>query len=188
MELHNKHFSIIIGSEQPDQLIDYDIVHNPLGIGLIHDYSMAHTIHAENHKGITTKIALLDRIGSNSEHCAVLTGDSLIFVLFDAIVQIDLNSGSIMRCVECDNLGGLWEIHLLENFYILYGECSIFRYDLDFNRIWEFSARDILVSNNVAKSFWIDNGNIHCLDWLDWHYVLDFDSNIISEQHISETL
>ncbi len=188
MELHNKHFSISIGLEQPDQLIGCDIVHNPLGIDLIQDYSMAHTIHIKNHNGITTKIALLDRIGSNSEHCAVLTDDSLTFVLFDAIVQIDIHSGLIIRCVECDNIGGLFEIHLFENCYILYGECSIFRYDLDFNRIWEFRARDILVSNAGSKSFWIDSGNIHCLDWLDWHYVLDFDGNIISEQHISETL
>ncbi len=188
MELHNECFSIKIGLAQPDQLSDYDIVHNPLGIDLVDDYSMAHSIRIESHNGITTKLALLDRIGSNSEHCAVLTDDSLVFALFDAIVQIDMNSGFILNCVECDNLGGLFEIHLVENCYILYGECSIFRYDLDFNRIWEFSARDILVSSNGAKSFWIDNGSIHCLDWLDWHYVLDFDGNIISEQHISETL
>ncbi len=188
MELHNKHFSVIIGLEHPDQLIDCNIVHNPLGIDLIRHCSIAHTIHIKNHNGITIKIALLDIIGSNSEHCAVLEDDSLIFVLFNVIVQIDLHSGSIMRCVPCDNLGGLFEIHLVENCYILYGECSVFRYDLDFNRIWEFSARDILVSSNGAKSFWIDDGNIHCLDWLDWHYVLDFDGNVISEQHISETL
>ncbi len=187
MELHNRHFSIIIGLEHPDKLVGYKIVHNPLGIDLIHNYSMAHTIHIKNHNGITTRIALIDRIGSNSEHCAVLTDDRLTFVLFDVIVQIDIRSGLIIRCVECDNIGGLFEIYLFENCYILYGECSIFRYDLDFNRIWEFSARDILVSKAGSKSFWIENGNIHCVDWLDRHYVLDFDGNVLSEHNISKT-
>ncbi len=188
MELHNEFFSVSVNCEHPCQLIDTDFVLNPLRVDPENDYCMARVIRIENCSRKTRNIALLDRGGSINKSCAILTDHILTMILFDAIVQIDLNSESILQLAQCDHLGGLFEIHLVENGYILYGECSVFCYDFHLNQVWEFSARDILVSREGSRSFWIDNGDIHCLDWLGWHYVLDLDGNLISERHITKDI
>ncbi len=81
----------------------------------------------------------------------------------------------------CDNIGGLFEIHAIEGGYIIWGESDIFRYDLQLNRIWHFTGRDMLVSRTKDKHFWIDDGLIHCRDFEGWHYVFDFNGKLIDD-------
>ncbi|MBQ7871390.1 MAG: hypothetical protein IJ357_04540 [Oscillospiraceae bacterium] len=78
-------------------------------------------------------------------------------------------------------MGCLFEIHSIEEGYLIRGEGDIFRYDLSLNPIWHFMGRDILVSLHSNKHFWFEQNEIHCRDFLGWHYVLDFNGKLLRE-------
>lgn len=159
----------------------YDVIINPEELHQVDECCDIMSICAECRHGDAKRIALLASRYTNKEHCAVLDGQTLTVIQFDLIVQIDLERGYVLQTVACDNWGGLMEIHPIKEGYIIRGECDIFRYDAEVNQIWQFSGRDILVSQWGEKSFWIDGDRIHCRDCLGWHYVLDLDGRLISE-------
>ena len=74
------------------------------------------------------------------------------------------------------------DICSVDDAYIIHGELELFRYDKQLNRIWEFSGRDIFATIDDEKFFWLEGNTIHCRDWLGWHYVLDLDGNLLSEE------
>lgn len=187
MELYNEKYLVLSKMETTPPLNSFDIVYNTEKVNTIDFYS-AHVFQVKRYDGHVISIALLDLICSGCEPYAVLSGNTLTVILFSAIMQLNLDNGLITRYVECDNMGGLFEIHQISNGYIIYGEGNIFRYDLELNRIWSFSGRDIFVSQTGVKSFWIGNELIHCIDWEGWHYVLDFDGKLTRETRIAETL
>ena len=145
------------------------------------DFFCARLIEVDCAYGDKYRFALTDHLLSGGEECAVLEDDILTVILFDSIVQIDLNKRIIINRVECENIGGLEGIRRCGKRYILKGECSIFGYDNDLKRMWVFGGRDIFARANGEECFWIDNGSIHCRDWAGWHYVLDMDGNLMSE-------
>lgn len=159
----------------------YDITFNPENIDQTDGFFDVTAICVEHAHGSTRRIALLASRYTDKEHCAVLDGQVLTVIQFDAIMQIDLERECVLQNVACSNWGGLMEIRPIKEGYIIRGEYDVFRYDAQLNRVWHFSGRDILVSSGGEKSFWIDDCFIHCRDWLGWHYVLDFDGNLISE-------
>ena len=111
----------------------------------------------------------------------VQNGNCLTQILFKEIRQVDAKTGDVLRQVECPNMGGLMGICAIEGGFILHGETELFRYDEQLNRVWSFSGRDIFVTLDGKKTFWIEKDTIHCRDWLGWHYVLDMDGKLISE-------
>lgn len=113
---------------------------------------------------------------------AVQEENCLTQILFDEIRRVDIQTGNVLQLVECPNTGGLIGICTIEDGYILYGETELFRYDQQLNRVWSFSARDIFVTPDGSRAFWIEADVIHCRDWLGWHYVLDLDGKLISEK------
>ena len=187
MELYNEKYLVFSKVAESPPLTNFDIVYNTEKVNTNNYYS-ARVFQIKRHDGHVISIALLDFICSSCEPYAVLSENSLTVILFSTIVQINLDNGLITRYVECDNMGGLFEIHQISNGYIIYSEGDIFRYDLELNRVWDFSARDIFVSQSGMNSFWIENSSIHCIDREGWHYTLDFDGKLISETHIAETL
>lgn len=180
MEFSNENFHIVMNTEISPPLHRFSIVHNPENINT-EDFYMAHVLEIrERHGGVLT-VALLDTLCSNYEHYAILEPHHITIILFSSILRLGLETGMIMQSVACDNLGGLFEIHPIEDGYIIWGESDIFRYDLQLNRIWHFTGRDILVSQTKDKHFWIDDGLIRCRDFEDWHYVLDFNGKLIDD-------
>ena len=112
----------------------------------------------------------------------VQNGNCLTQILFDEIRQVDAQTGEVLRQVKCPNMGGLMGICAIEGGFILRGETELFRYDGQLNRVWSFSARDIFATPDGTRAFWIESDAIHCRDWLGWHYVLNFDGKLISEE------
>lgn len=166
MELYNEKYLVFSKVEDIPALNGFDIVYNTERINT-NDYYSARVFLVKRHDGHVISIALLDLICSSCGPYAVLSESTLTVILFSAIVQVNLDNGLITRYVKCDNIGGLFEIHQISSGFIIYGEGDIFRYDLELNRIWCFSGRDIFVSQTDMKSFWIGDARIHCIDW-DW--------------------
>lgn len=73
-----------------------------------------------------------------------------------------------------------YHIHAIDGDYILWGEGEVFRYDRMLRPVWRASARDIIVTQDFSKSFWIDGKQIHYRDWEGWHYIIDLDGNSIA--------
>lgn len=145
------------------------------------DFYFAHLIEAESSNGGSDRFALIDFLITSSESCAVLEDNILTVLLFSKILQIDLHTKTILRCVDCENMGGLEQIHSIDNGYIIKGEGDIFRYDRELNQVWSFGGRDIFAHPTAKRCFWLENNAIHCRDWEGWHYTLDLDKNLISE-------
>lgn len=145
------------------------------------DFFCARLIEVDCANGDKYRFALTDHLLSGEEECAVLEDDILTVILFDTIVQIDLNKRILINRVECENMGGLERIFRCENRYIIKGECNIFGYDNSLKQKWMFDGRDIFARATGEECFWVDNGLIHCRDWAGWHYVLDMDGNMIGD-------
>ncbi|MGN8874420.1 hypothetical protein [Pseudoflavonifractor sp. HCP28S3_F10] len=180
MHLHNEKYAVLTSVEEQPFLDQYDIVHNTEKIDT-NGYFMTRTFRITRLDGHSLKIALLDLICSNYEPYAALEGNILTTILFDSIVRIDMDTGLIIQYEKCDNIGGLFEIHPIDGGYLIWGEGEIFRYDSHLKQIWSFSGRDILVSLHSKQHFWIDDNQIHCRDFLGWHYILDLDGNLIAD-------
>ena len=178
MHLQNQRYTVTAHVETMPSLAQFDIVHNPNHTNT-DDFYNAQVFRVESIDAAARTIALLDLLCAGYEPFAVLEMDCLTVILFDSIVRINLSTGLITEMIECDNMGGLHEIHAIPDGYIIWGEGDIFRYDLQLNRKWHFMGRDILVSLDKDKHFWIKDDLIHCRDFLGWHYVLDFDGNLL---------
>ena len=179
MLLQNAHCIVKIEVKSTVPIDEFEIVCNPNGID-IDDYYSARTVRVEMADGALLRIALIDLVTSSYEPCAVLEDYVLTVIMFSTILQIDLKTGAVMRCVDCDNMGGLFEIHPIHGGYIIWGEGEVFRYDRELKQIWLRTGSDILVDPDGEKSFWIENDRIHCRDWEGWHHVWDLDGRIIS--------
>lgn len=189
MELYNEKYTVLSKVEVKPPLKDFDVVHNTENIKT-DDLYMARIFRSERNDGQVTTFALIDQICSGYEPYAVLSENILTVILFSAIVRINLDTGLIAQYTECDNMGGLFEIHPIDGGYIIWGEGEIFRYDLNLNQVWWRSGRDILVSQAFDRSFWIEFAQIHYRDWEGWHYIIDLDGNPIDnfyELPVSET-
>ena len=178
MELHNERYAVLSSVEVTPLLDQYDVVHNTENIDT-NAYFMARIFHIMRSDGHSLKVALLDLICSSYEPYAALDGNILTTILFSSIVRIDMDTGLLVQHKQCDNMGGLFEIHPIEGGYLIWGEGDIFRYDLTLKRVWHFMGRDILVSLHGNQHFWVQNAEIHCRDFSGYHYVLDFDGKLI---------
>ena len=180
MVLANDQYTVTITVESMPSLEDYTMIYRPDDFDLS-DYYSARLLKIEHNGRQPRFLALVDLVTSCAEHCAVLESDILTMIQFDRILRINLREGVVCQCVDCDNIGGLEQIHPIENGYIIKGECDVFRYDSALTRVWHFCGRDILASPTGDVCFLLENGNIHCRDWLGWKYVLNFDGRLISE-------
>lgn len=190
MVLQNQHYTIMVSTETSPPLSQFDIVYD-FSSKNEDNFFIARIFKIKSTTGISRSIALTQMTCAGYEHCAVLEDHFLTTVLFDVIVRIDLTTGLITQQVECDNMSGLFEIHPIDTGYIIWGEGDIFRYDAGLNRVWRFMGRDILVSLKMDEHFWIEDGLIHCRDFLGWHYIIDFDGKLVNdfrEFHAAETL
>jgi hypothetical protein len=121
-------------------------------------------------------------ITSYAKPCAVLENDILAVIQFRKILRINLRTGLVDRCIDCENMGGLEQIYPIKEGYIIKGEGDVFRYDSELNRVWHFCGRDIFALPTGEKALWIEEGYIHCRDWAGWHYILDMEGHLISEE------
>lgn len=180
MVLISEQYLVTILTETTPLLDGYQVICQTDEID-VHDFYCARLIEVKAVSGTVFRLALLDNLISENEPCAVLEDNILTVLLFNKILQIDLETVAIVRCVDCENCGGLEQIFEIDQGYLLKGECDIFCYDKELNQTWDFSGRDILARITGEKCFWIEKDLIHCRDWAGWHYVLDMNGKTISE-------
>ena len=178
--LVNERYRITITTKYQPRIDGYSIIYQPEYLKL-NEFYAARFIEVAPKEEQVFSIAILDIMASSAKPCAVLEGDILTVILFDDILRINLCTKAVLQCAECENTGGLEQIHPIDAGYIIKGECNIFQYDKALKRIWSFSGRDIFATPAGEECFWIDSNEIHCRDWAGWHYVLDMNGNVISE-------
>ncbi len=181
MVLMNNQYTVSISVEARPPLEGYTVVYMPDDLDLSGYYS-ARLIRIESRGERPRFLALLELITSYARPCAVLENNILTVIQSHKILRINLRTGLVDQCVDCENMGGLEQIYPIENGYIIKSEGDVIRYDSELNRVWHFCGRDIIALPTGEKAIWIEEGYIHCRDWAGWHYILNMEGHLISEE------
>lgn len=124
-------------------------------------------------------IALIGSFYSYDTDCAVLEGDILTVMQNNFISQIDLKNVRLLLHKKFDCFGCAYGLFRVPKGFIVFGELEIVGLDLNFDRVWGFSDKDIFVSQSLKKPFEIGEASIKLYDWEDNYYELDFDGHLI---------
>ena len=155
----------------------YDLEWNPENYGRS-DFYKVFSIHIDLFDN-EINIALIGNYHCYDIDCAVLDGKVLTIMQYHTISQICVDDGTLMlhKAFEC--FGCTFGLYRVVNGYIVYGEIEIIMLDLDFNKVWEFTGRDIFVSQTRENAFVLGENSIELYDWEDNYYELDFNGNLI---------
>lgn len=184
MTIKNNYYEIIIEVDDTftlystDNIHHYNIIHNPLE--LRNDY-LTFSIEI---KTIDTSISVAfigDRY-SFVENCAILRDNTLLILQNNSISQINIFTGELISSNHIEAYGCNFEIHKINNGYIIYGEEEILMLDFNFDVVWRFSVRDIFVTKNDLIPFELCNDLIKLRDFEDNYYEIDFEGNVIAEK------
>ena len=106
--------------------------------------------------------------------------DGLFMMLNDILCVFSPESTSITKQIQINPMGVMYEVHSLEDDYILYGETEIYRISQELAVKWDFSGRDIFVRyQGNEPAFLMKQDRICLYDFEDNYYEIDFDGNII---------
>ncbi len=126
-------------------------------------------------------IALIGDFYIYSTDCAVLEEQVLTILQNNAIIQLDINDGTIRNFKELDNCGCNFGVYKIKKGYIIYGEVEITMLDFDFNKKWSFSGKDIFVSISNKNTFELCDNSIKLYDFEDNFYEIDFLGRLVSK-------
>lgn len=119
---------------------------------------------------------------ANEYSAFVAHESSYVILMRDAVLTADPQAEEVCIAIDLhDHIGQFFEIHRYMNDYILYGELEIIRLSASFEILWSFSGRDIFVDPDGAVAFNMDSEGIYLIDWLGWHYHVNYDGELISE-------
>lgn len=155
----------------------YDVILNPCNYRKS-DMSKTLSIHVSLPER-EYRIALTGSFFSDDRNCAVLDGETLTVLQDKALTQIAIAEGTVLRHTQVDCYGCNFEIHRVENGYIVYGEVEITMLDLELIKKWSFSGRDIFVSVTGKQAFEIRNDTICLYDFEDNYYEIDFSGKLL---------
>ena len=157
----------------------YDLVINPQNFDH-NDIYKTFSVHIDLFYKVI-KIALVGSCYSIDTDCAILDGEILTVLQDDTILQIKVTDGSLLRCKKIVCSGCNYGIYKIKKGYIIYGETEIIMLDFEFNKIWNFSGKNIFVSLTKKNSFELGENSIKLYDFDDNFYEIDFSGNLISE-------
>lgn len=157
----------------------YDFELNPENYGH-NDFYKTFSIHIDSFNN-EIDIALVGNFYSYDSDCAVLDGRVLTIMQNNTISQICVDDGTLIFHKEFECFGCNFGLYRVVNGYIVYGEIEIVMLDLDFNKVWTFSGRDIFVSQTRDNAFVLGEHSIKLYDWEDNYYELDFTGKLISD-------
>lgn len=98
--------------------------------------------------------------------------------------MINFINQTVERDIDLGGQGDLFEIYLHGKELIIYGEQEISCIDESFNIMWSFSARDIFVRQDNKHAIELHEDEIVVCDWMGWQYRLDYQGNLLEEQHL----
>ena len=151
----------------------YDLVYNP-GNYRRGDYYNTLAIHVDTFFS-EYSIALVGSYVTFGADCVILD-ESFLTILQDyTITQINVIDGSLVLYRKLRDFSGVsYGIYKVQDGYIVYGELEIVMLDLEFNEKWNFLARDIITSFEIAET------TIKLSDWNNNHYEIDFNGKSAS--------
>ena len=121
MILVNAYYKVTVTTEYAPFPKEHAVLYRPDGLRS-DDFCSARLIHVEPADGRTFSVALQDSVLSSAEPCAVLEDGMLTVILYHTILRIDLHTLAVAQCIECENMGGLEQIHPLPRGYLIKGE------------------------------------------------------------------
>jgi len=133
-----------------------------------------HGISVKNHEDEINSIIICEGGGASTIH-------ERSFIIDDG--KIFLCCGDHVYCLELPSLTVVWKrkldpatcvgIYEYKNEFLVHGELEISRIDKQGNKRWDFSARDIFVTQDGKESIEIKEDRIKLRDWEGYEYVID---------------
>lgn len=115
-------------------------------------------------------------------NCAILEESVLTVLQNNAIVQIDVNNGTLLRFKMFECFGSNYGIYKVKSGYIIYGEIELTMLDFDFSKKWSFMGKNIFKSGGGKKSFELCEDSVKLYDFENNFYEIDFMGNLIAEE------
>ena len=107
--------------------------------------------------------------------------DGLFMMLNDVVCVFSPDNASVTKQIRINPMGTMFEVHRLENDYILYGEMEIYRITQELIVKWFFSGRDIFVRyQGNEPAFLMKQDRICLYDFEDNYYEINFEGKLIS--------
>lgn len=107
--------------------------------------------------------------------------DGLFMMLNDVLCVFSPDNAAVIKQIRINPMGIMFEVHQLEDDYILYGEMEIYRISQDLNVKWDFSGRDIFVSYQGNDSTFVMKQDRICLyDFENNYYEINFEGKLIT--------
>lgn len=126
-------------------------------------------------------IALVGDYYSYDTDCALLDNTVLTVLQNDTITQIDIIDKKIVNRINFNCFGCNFGIYKIQTGYVIYGEIEITMLDMDFNKKWSFSGKDIFVSTTNKMPFKLKENSICLYDFQDNYYEINFDGQLINK-------
>lgn len=158
----------------------YDLEWNPQNYGQNDDYKTLSIYIDLFHRAI--HIALVGDFLSYDFDCAVLDGKVLTILQNNTISQICVENGTFILHKEFECFGSTFGLYRVADGYIIYGEIEVIMLNLNFDKVWAFSGRDIFVSQTRENAFVLGQHSIKLYDWEDNFYEIDYTGKLIEEQ------
>lgn len=156
----------------------YDLNLNPGNYDL--DYlSKTFSIHV-NLSNVEYRIALTGSYLADDAQCAVLEGDILSVLQGEAITRIHIRNRTLLQYLEFDIFGGGFSLFKVDQGYLIHGESQIIMLDFDFQKKWDYSGRDIFVTQTNEPAFKMCSDAIHLQDFEGNKYVINYEGETIS--------
>lgn len=119
----------------------------------------------------------------------VLFVDNLLVIMCENIIyKIDVEKMEIVfrkvmydMSENCPVCISTFEIHKIQNGYIVYGEMEILKLDDDFNVLNMFMGKDIFVTVDGSSAFEMNENGIVVRDFIGNIYYLDYNCKLIKE-------
>ncbi len=139
------------------------------------DFSKAIEIKIE-HDGLVQTLLMVVPYYTPVDSFVAPHQDGLLMMLNDVLCVFEIETASIIKKTQLDPLGTMFEVHQLDDDYILYGEIEIYRITKDLTVKWVFSGRDIFVRRvGNEPAFVIKEDRICLYDFEDNYYEIDFE-------------
>lgn len=159
----------------------------PIDLGQKLEYhpSSMHGVRISEHGIEKCSVILLESGGATGivENSFVIKNDSIYICCSDQVYSLNLLDLSVNWRKQCDH-ATCFQIYEFEDDFIIHGELQISRIDKQGKTKWNYSARDIFVSQDGKNEFEIIENRIEVIDWQGYKYVLNSDGEVLSEAKV----
>lgn len=143
------------------------------------DFYKCLSLSVQNEGELTTVLLIVSYY--TPVHSLVAEHPQGLFLMLNSIICVfDPITCSVIKQVDIDPTGTMFEVHRYQNDYILYGEMEIYRVTPELEVLWIFFGRDIFVRYmSDEPAFEMKEDRICLYDFEDNYYEVDYDGREI---------